>query len=281
MLPRASLSWITMTCLAIGGMALPVAARAQQEPVKPPAEPAGANAPNSLWSRTLPGGTTIEVVGLSFHPSGPKTWWKPDGTPLAEPPCDRSRTPVNDDPDEALRKRVIIVRVTGVPEGSDFHWGIRESNSTARGNARRGGKAVPDLEESVSGFSDDLPMCTISFEIADGPWETLETSKGTSSATSRADGPSIIFSEAIATKAGTMLSVAHNVDGAATRLVAVDGQGKEHVSRDRSGGGVGRFSLLVAEFNLRPEEIREYRFQARLYKKGEIPNVSLNPTGTP
>src|SRR5205823_3833381 len=34
----------------------------------------------------LPQGMTIEILGVSTHPSGPATWWSPDGTSLAQAP---------------------------------------------------------------------------------------------------------------------------------------------------------------------------------------------------
>ena len=48
--------------------------------------------PDRRWIRTLPCGATIEVIGVSAHPSAPNSWWGPDGAPLDQPPCDRSRT---------------------------------------------------------------------------------------------------------------------------------------------------------------------------------------------
>ena len=42
---------------------------------------------------TMAGGATVEVVAVSSFPSGPKTWWRPDGTPLDEAPADPSPYP--------------------------------------------------------------------------------------------------------------------------------------------------------------------------------------------
>ena len=56
----------------------------------------GADAPKL---ERLPEGMTIEVVGISTYPSGPTTWWGPDGTPLVKAPCDAA-----DEAIEAPRK---------------------------------------------------------------------------------------------------------------------------------------------------------------------------------
>ncbi|WP_422927830.1 hypothetical protein [Singulisphaera sp. PoT] len=243
--------------------------------------PVEGNDPDPIWSRTLPGGATIEVVGISFHPSTPKSWWKPDGSPLPGAVCDPSGTKINaDDPADALRHRVIVVRVTGLPKGAEYSWSVRESNSGSRGPARRNGVPIPDLHESVSGFPDDLPTCTIGFEVADGPWQTVESSQG-NSAHSRADGPSTIFGAAIATKAGTTISVAHNLQELPVRIVAVDDDGVEHEASGSSGGGISTMSLISAEFKLSPDKIREFRLQSRPLKKAEIPNVPLMPMPGP
>jgi len=272
---RPSLFVIATTVLI--GLSLPEETLAQTQQV--PAKPDRAEAPDPIWSRTLDGGATIEVIGLSIHPSGPKTWWKPDGRPLAEAPCDRSGTGINeDDPADALRHRSIVVRVTGLARDAEFSWGVREANGGSKGRAMRNRQPIPNLHETVSGFPDDSPFCTIRFAVADGPWQTLATSDGHSFAQSNANGPSFCFAEPIATKSsGTALVVTHDIQEVATRLVAVDGKGQEHAPSKTSGGGVKGFSLLSAEFDLSPDQIREYRLQTRPYKHAEIPNVSLRP----
>ena len=52
------------------------------------------------WSR---------CIGVSPHPSGPGTWWRPDGTPLPQPPCDRSRTRIGADGN--VNVLAVVVRV--------------------------------------------------------------------------------------------------------------------------------------------------------------------------
>ena len=40
------------------------------------------------FTAKFPGNITVELLGVSEHPSRVKSWWRPDGSPLAEPPCD-------------------------------------------------------------------------------------------------------------------------------------------------------------------------------------------------
>lgn len=49
---------------------------------------AAADTPSSRYRASFTSGATIEVIGVSTVPTGPATWWKPDGTPLSEAPVD-------------------------------------------------------------------------------------------------------------------------------------------------------------------------------------------------
>ncbi len=49
---------------------------------------AAAVADDNRYRATFKDGATVEVVGVSTVPTGPNTWWKPDGSPLAEAPVD-------------------------------------------------------------------------------------------------------------------------------------------------------------------------------------------------
>ncbi len=51
-------------------------------------QPAGANGSSPAmgpFQATLPNGVTVELVGLSYHPSEDKPWWRPDGSTMASP----------------------------------------------------------------------------------------------------------------------------------------------------------------------------------------------------
>src|SRR4051812_5237900 len=107
--------------LALGGLA--AGALAQTAPK--PADDAAAR----RWVKTLSNGATIEVVGVSIHNSVPLAlpnhWWGPDGSPLAEPPCDPSGTSISSDRDVVFR--AIVVRISGLPPGADYQWSISPS----------------------------------------------------------------------------------------------------------------------------------------------------------
>src|SRR5262249_45219912 len=61
----------------------------------------------------------------------------------------------------------------------------------------------------------------------------------------------------------SFLSVTHNIQEQPVRLVAIDADGEEHPAEIRSGSGVKDFRQLVVEFDLPPEQIKEFRVQTR------------------
>lgn len=71
---------------------------------------------------TLANGATLEVVGISTHPAGPKTWWDHSGKPMSEAPCDASGNQITPSADGVVRE--ILVRMKGVPDGADAGFGL-------------------------------------------------------------------------------------------------------------------------------------------------------------
>ncbi|MGO9467753.1 MAG: RNA polymerase sigma factor [Isosphaeraceae bacterium] len=274
--------------VAVGvGVAATALAQRPEQDRSPPSRPAAAEvqaaAPPAVhpphdprWMRTLSSGATIEVLGVSPHPSGPATWWRPDGTPLLEPPCDPFRARIGAGGDVVVR--AVVVRVTHLPPGADDKWSVKEGNGGSGGRAESGGKPVFGLSEAVTVFPRTLKFCTVRFEVASGVWTTVQT-WGKSPGALGSAAASYIFSAPIATQKGTTLSVTHNLHDVSVRLVAVDRDGKEHSSDFRSGAGVKDFVQTTVEFPLPPEQIKEFRVQTRPYEVVEIPGVALEGVG--
>jgi hypothetical protein len=130
--------------------------------------------------------------------------------------------------------------------------------------------------ESVTALPKSQLTCDVSFEIAVGCWQTVQTTDGRNSfALSSRDGPSFIFGKAISDGKRTALVVTHDILEGDVRLIAVGRDGKEHEPTDFSGGGVKGFRQLEAEFDLPRDEIREFRVQTRPYERIEITDVAL------
>jgi RNA polymerase sigma factor (sigma-70 family) len=248
------------------------AARPQQTAAQPAAKPNEKTAGDRRWVRSLSSGALIEVIGISSFPSGPDTWWRPDGAPLRQAPCDPIEPRISGD--DTVRM-LVLVRLARIPDGADHEWSIAEARGAAWGPATRNGQPLPGLTEMTALLAADASSCTVVFKVAAGPWKTERTWGKNPGAVGSSVGPSYIFSRAIATEKGTLISVTHNIQDKPVRLIAVDLDGKEHPAEIRSASGVSNFHQLVVEFDQPPGEIKEFRLQTRPYEEVQIPRVAL------
>jgi beta-lactamase regulating signal transducer with metallopeptidase domain len=222
----------------------------------------------------LPSGMTIEVVGISPHPSGSATWWAPDGTPLAQAPCDPA--------EEGLELRgpdlkEVVVRIRGLPDGATLTWHPTQCESHGMTTPKKDGKAAPELQRAVARFIDDLTACSVHFDIAVGPWKTERVFDGKRSLGFSRGERAFFFGRARQTQQGTALALAHNITDRVVRIVAIDTEGREHDPISDDQGGAGHFAGLDVEFNLPPGHIREFQLQSRQVGRFEIKNVALRP----
>ncbi len=224
------------------------------------------------WVRSLPSGALIEIVGISTFPSGPDTWWRPDGTPLRIAPCDPVEPRISGDDAVAM---LVVARLARIPDGADDDWSIAEARGSASDAAKRNGKPLPGLSVMTALLSADADHCTVVFKVAAGPWKTVRTLGKNPAAGSALRGPTYISSGSIASVKGTMISVTHNIKDQPVRLVAVDVDGKELPAEVHSGGGAGDFQQLVVEFDQPPDRIKEFQLQTRPYEEVEIPRIAL------
>src|SRR4051794_28421303 len=91
-------------------------------------EPARA-AGDSPWKASLPGGMTVELVGVAPQPAVQGTWWGPDGGPIAgdfDTEHAQKRSP------QAGRVvREIAVRVTKAPADAHYSWKFLPNGSAS------------------------------------------------------------------------------------------------------------------------------------------------------
>jgi RNA polymerase sigma factor (sigma-70 family) len=279
------LKLVAIGALAAFGLGLTAQAVSQQAPsgriltARSPqiaARPAEKSNENTVrdrrWVRSLPSGAIIEIIGVSSLPSGPNTWWRPDGTPLHPAPCDPIEH--NIEGDNALRK-LVLVRLARIPDGAEHHWSIAETRGTVQGPAMRDGKPLPGLSATTVLLRADADASTVRFKVAAGPWNTIKTGgQGGSGGGSQGVGTYII-GDAITTGEGTAVSVTHNIQNHSVRLVAIDDDGKELAGETRSTLDVTNFRQVEFEFDQPPEQIKEIRLQIRPYEQVEIPRIAL------
>jgi RNA polymerase sigma factor (sigma-70 family) len=264
-----------MTVRALSQQAAPSdkpAARPPQTEAQSGEKPDEKKSGDRRWVRSLPSGALIEVIGVSSFPTGPDTWWRPDGTPLDRAPCDPFEPGISGE-DAVLM--VVVARLARLPDGASHQWSINEAKGAAWAPAIRDAKRIPDVYHMTALLPVDAATCTVHFKVAAGPWApTVKWGKNPGSIGNR-NGPSYIFGRPIATQDGTALSVTHDVQDKPVRLVAIDLNGNELPAKIRSGGGVDRFQQLVVEFSAPLNQIQGFQLQTRPFEEVEIPRIAL------
>jgi hypothetical protein len=261
--------------VAVGSMAQQ--ATKEQPPVAPARQVREPDV-KRRWIRSFPNGATIEVVGISPYPSTPRSWWAPDGTPLAEAPCDPGVKHFAGGEDDVYR--AVAVRITGEPEGADVDWSV-SGKGHSKERATLAGQDVPGLRLAAVDCPRNDESCTVTFSVAAGPWKTVVAAdKRTGAfASGLQKGMRYIFSDPFATKAGVLLAVTYSIQDDDVRLVAVDREGKERAPLRSSGGSTWGLYQVVSEFDLTPDQVDEFRLQTRSYEHLEIKDVALKPSG--
>ena len=239
-------------------------------------------APPSEWRVTLSNGTTVELVGLSTHPSSHDSWWTPDGAPLPEAPYavgsgrayaqeDEQAVEVAFRVDPPVSSRA-LVRVRTRPSGTR----ASSTPKDARGSPLRG------LDAFAATFPEHLKACGVSIGVAGGPWSTVaevEFAKSgiwgeVSNAWASRD---VAFTGPYEKDGQTCMIVAHDIVDRDDQLVAVDAEGHEHSPCERESSRRSAFVQLTARFELPLARIAAVRLKTRPFQWATFENVRLSP----
>jgi len=227
------------------------------------------------WTKRLANGVMVELLGVSFNPSKPGSWWRPDGSPLDVPPYEKQGGRVH--PSPAQQAREFAVRLRNLPEGSpSVLWEFRPEGygSSASGTAEKGGRVLADVAPIAVAFPSKQEACTVRFGVAAGPWKAEASGRGGEA--QGGDQLAVIFGTARPVKGGTAITVSHSPVDRALRLVVVDTDGKTRSAGRVQTGGAGKIVQIDAEFDVPPDRVREFRLQGRPYEWAEFPDVRLN-----
>ncbi len=275
----------TMALLALGGIGLAASASlAFPKPAEPPRAvpaPQASAAPvvvppvASPWTRTLPNGATVELVGVSVHPAEPGTWRSPDGRPIP-PPYDHAVGGLVH-PLIGQKAREFAVRVSNLPEKLLIsRWDLPNASSTASGRPHdAANQPTPGLQIIAITLPEDQKTGTVRFGVAAGPWKT-EIRNGTNRTAHGRMKLSVIFGEAREEQGRVAVTVSHDQAEDALRLVAVDSDGVEHPPIRSSGSGVRDYFQRDAAFDLPIARFREFRLQSRPFQWAEFAGVVLD-----
>jgi hypothetical protein len=224
----------------------------------------------------------VEVVAVSTLPTGPHTWWKPDGSPLAEAPADTIKSKFSEQFRE--KARVILVRTSGVGKDDMFRWHPTHTDSYWGGRPTKNGQPAPELDYYEATFEPEPADCGVEVRVATGSWKTEASNDGGGGVGMFVNGHKFCFGKARTYQAYgrslTAIAVAHNFLGKDRRLVAFDRKGERHPSIYSTGSdGDPRWVIdqIDAEFDLPPDRIKEYQVQFRPYEEAVIRGIALKP----
>jgi hypothetical protein len=266
-----------------------------QEPAKKPGQPSARAstfadprnaAPNQERARhavTMAGGFTFEVIAISSFPSGPKTWWRPDGSPIDDAPADRLPYPYSKNDDEEVR--VILARADGLSKDATLKWMPAHDSTYFSTVPTQRGKKVPGLEVCLVAVRKDRTTGEVEVKLASDAWKTEASDPGRGGRSMVVDRHKFDFGKARAVRSGmprsvpsaTSIAVAHNLVDSDHRLIAIDSQGNEHTAYYWTASAGGVLGLLDAEFPLAVTKIREFQVQSRPFERAVIKNIALQP----
>ncbi|OHB54883.1 MAG: hypothetical protein A2173_03305 [Planctomycetes bacterium RBG_13_44_8b] len=231
------------------------------------------------FSKTLPNGVTVELVGVSRNPTEGKQWWRPDGSLLDKSPYHTIGGGVVIQDDNEFKAYQFVARISGVNE-EDMRWQVPGgTKSTYTGQPMdEAGQQIPDLRAMAVNQPRAKEISVVLIGIAAGDWKTAATHDSKiRERTYDIDGSAVSFGVAYEKDNITYLPITYTRDGfgdKAVRVFAVDYYGKEHTG-SVSGSGGNILSSQTYEFKLPIEDVKEFQFKTRPYQWVTFKNVSL------
>jgi len=264
----------------------------QEQPAqKPQQEVNERKAPAAIqlkeFTAKLPGGGTVELISVTEHLKKDKAiWWKPDGTPLENPPYTDPGGGMGIGPNSM--GRVVAFRFDGLAEETlkDVSIGMIGSGGSRSlvTPKDKNGNPLPNLRGKIVSLPIDTASLTFEVSVPTGEWQRLSETNGdgANGAGLNIDGQQIGVSFMPAKREGENISIsfAHNLKGGEVRIIAVeaDENGTIHTpSRQRSVGAAG-FTQGSAEFKgLAGKPLIGFRLEYR--KRGYVTfeNVAIAP----
>ena len=236
----------------------------------------------------LPNGVTVELVGVSEHPSEGKEWWRPTGMPFEEPPY--AGTEEVRLPGARQQLHEFAFKLRGVGDG-DCVWRPPthlEGAAVPVSVHDREGKAVADLRAGIAEVDTAaFPAVDVRIGILTGKWKTIYSSshKEEYAAAFADDGPVVNFMGQMPPydrdrPGPTRGQVAHSfpLQNQAVRVVAVDTSGEQHQALSfRFSPAINKTQSGIYWFEPPRKEIDELLFQTRPCTWVTFKDVSLRP----
>jgi hypothetical protein len=226
----------------------------------------------SAWIRKLPGGVTVELLGVCDPQAKLPRWWEPDGKPLAKPVIDTVGIDLGD---FRRRHRIFAVTIQGDlnPTVNWDHGG----GSGMSGSSLKNGEQLRGAVYALVEVPTNKRRKTVSLKVAATPWVTVATYRPGGPYDIPSDGRSVSFSRPRATEKGFAMVVVEDFVGRDTGVRAFDQAGK---GVGATGGKDTQKAFTAHDnefFGVKPEEIGRVELQVRPLEAVEFKDVALDP----
>jgi predicted Ser/Thr protein kinase len=229
----------------------------------------------------LPAGS-IELVGVSFHPSTQGVWWRGDGSACPEGPFENRDSHVSAERDRIGRE--MVIRLAGLPEGaSEPVWKFGTPASWSRGGQPWvGGSVAEDLRVVAVSVPASTTTLAVKVGVGMGPWETAlqqdADSSGVASTSRLAGQGPVSMTRATDSEQGVQVTAVYAIKNHEVRIAAVAKDGQEHATARTESRGTDAFTQVTATFpGLSLAELKLFRLQARPYQWADLGMVALWP----
>lgn len=273
-------SRLPLALLALAGLSLSVVVMLS---LQVSADEKDENDPSDFVAK-LPNDIEVELVAVGYHPSAGKTWWKPNGEPLTQPPdLPDSGFSVGSSAEEKSRSREFLLKIRGLSQNHRVRTEYKPPS--ASGSSYLNGLWIG--YHGAGPFDTATTSIRVGITTAPyGPWLSFDT-KGVKS--DNVEVPTrlqsvyekLLVKEIESDSKTTTLFVDNDsynglYEVADFELYAVDNDGEQHRHSIESVPAGGETRGLT--FKLPITEIARFEYRMRPYTKWVIfDNVSLQP----
>ncbi|MCF7972220.1 MAG: M56 family metallopeptidase, partial [Phycisphaerae bacterium] len=229
------------------------------------------NAETEQYRATFSRGFVVELLGICEYPSETKSWWRPDGMPLAmsiKTQDTSSYTP--DDPGYEF-----VFRRTG-----DASFKI-DSIKGAKNKSHLEVLSPKGLIAFRAHISSQYRETDITLAVPNGAWNTVHASSSLHASTSATvRGKTLILGALVSAGEDCIVSCTDELGYEdATRIIVKDSDGREHLGVALTDTGIkGLRQRTIRYEKLALADVSEVRFQMCSYVYRTLKNISLRPT---
>jgi hypothetical protein len=228
-----------------------------------------ATLPDNLTA-TLPSGAEIELVALSFYPDMNKPWWRPDGTPLSEPPIDGSFFDISSSTAPKLELVFRLGKKAAEPGYESRMTLVDGSGLLWTGRRRRNGVESSELLVVATRLPADSAGMSMDLLVGAGPWESVATTDGL-----QPQGPLGAAKEAPSFSDHTTQITAFFATSGQARIVGTDKDGITHVGSPTGIRKTGKDADQDFLFSRTPPvQFKSFTLQTRPYELIHLKDVS-------